>query len=188
MSVHLATPERGRAVRAPGQLVPTEPPVIGLTRSLALTAMLFACTPAPGGDAAAVPAPNEVVTAITRLEQVEWARASKAKDTVWFHRHVAPDAVFTTGRTGAVTTRDTELIEILDPSLGGGEDEVSDFVVRAYGHVGVATFRLDATGVDRSGPYRRSARYTETWVFREGRWQLVASHSSLLLDSLHATR
>ena len=132
--------------------------------------------------------PEDIVEAVTRLEQVEWARASKAKDTVWFQQHVAPEALFTTGRTGQVTSKETELAEILAPTLGGGEEKVTDLSVRGHGNVAVATFRLEATGVDRAGPYRRAARYTETWLFRDGRWQLIASHSSLLPDSLRKNR
>jgi ketosteroid isomerase-like protein len=151
--------------------------------------LVLACPEGPDRAASrSEPSPHDIIEAVTRLEQVEWARASKAKDTVWFQQHIAPEAVFTTGRTGAVTSKETELAEILAPTLGAGEDKVTDLVVRGYGNVAVATFRLDATGVDRAGPYQRAARYTETWNFRDGRWQLIASHSSLLPDSLRKSR
>jgi ketosteroid isomerase-like protein len=132
----------------------------------------------------APPPPSEAAAAVRQLEAVEWARASRAKDTAWFARHVADELVMTTGRTGRVTTKAEELAEILSPTTGGGEDRVEDLRVQAYGVTAVATFRLVSTGADRTGPYRRTARYTEVWIYRDARWQLAASHSSLIRAAL----
>lgn len=114
------------------------------------------------------------------IEEVEWARAVRQKDTAWFERHLADDLVLTTGRTGRVTNKAQEMADILAPTTGGGDDRLDDLRVRAYGHTAVATFRLTSSGSDASGPYQRTARYTEVWIFRDGGWQLVASHSSLV--------
>lgn len=117
---------------------------------------------------------------IRRLEEVEWGRAVARKDTAWFQRHIASEAVFTTGRTGKVTTKAQEMADILSPTTGGGEDKVQELRVQSYGDAAVATFKLDTRGTDRNGPYHRVARYTEVWISRDGRWQLAASHSSLI--------
>lgn len=117
---------------------------------------------------------------VRHLEEVEWAAAVQRKDTAWFERHLADDLVLTTGRTGRVTNKAQEMADILAPTTGGGGDRLDDLRVQPYGNTAVATFRLTSSGSDAGGPYHRTARYTEVWLFRAGRWQLVASHSSLL--------
>lgn len=117
---------------------------------------------------------------IRRLEEIEWARAVRQKDKAWFERHLADDLVVTTGRTGRVTTKEDEIADILRTGASAASDQVTDLRIRAYGNMAIATFRLTAGGTDATGPYERTARYTESWIHRDGRWQLVASHSSLI--------
>lgn len=123
---------------------------------------------------------SEAEREVRQLEEVEWARAVQRKDTAWFQRHLADELVLTTGRTGRVTNKAQEMADILAPTTGGGDDRLEDLRVQPYGNTAIATFRLTSSGSDASGPYHRTARYTEVWLFRDGRWQLVASHSSLL--------
>lgn len=133
----------------------------------------------PGTPGITKPA-AEAEREVRHLEEVEWASAVQRKDTAWFERHLADELVLTTGRTGRVTNKAQEMADILAPTTGGGSDRVDDLRVQPYGNVAVATFRLTSSGSDAAGPYQRTARYTEVWHFREGRWQLVASHSSLI--------
>ena len=141
------------------------------TRATRLLRIELKADPAPAGDAEAE---------IRRLEEVEWARAVGAKDRAWFERHLADDVLFATGRTGRVTSKAEEIADILDPRNGAGVDRVDDLKVRTFGGTAVATFKLTAKGTDATGPYDRTARYTEVWSHRDGRWQLVSSHSSLV--------
>ena len=147
--------------------------------AVVMLAMLTACAPAALHPVVAGKPPAEAERDVRRLEEVEWARASQQKDTAWFQRHLADELLVTTGRTGRVTTKAEEIAGILS-STGGGADRVTDLRVQPYGDVAVATFRLETSGSDDTGPYQRTARYTEVWHFRDGRWQLVASHSSLI--------
>jgi ketosteroid isomerase-like protein len=143
-----------------------------------LSAACAAPRPAVAGRGSA--SADDVERQIRLLEEVEWGRAVARKDTAWFERHVANEAAFTTGRTGKVTTKAQEMADILSPTTGGGEDKVQELRVQSYGDAAVATFKLDTRGTDRTGPYHRVARYTEVWISRDGRWQLAASHSSLI--------
>lgn len=153
-----------------------------------LTAMIvfgtLACAACAGmrhpGTAGTEKSPAQAEREVRQMEEVEWPAAVQRKDTAWFARHLADELVLTTGRTGRVTNKAQEMADILAPTTGGGGDRVDGLRVQPYGNVAVATFRLTSSGSDASGPYQRTARYTEVWLFREGRWQLVASHSSLL--------
>lgn len=153
----------------------------------ALLRMAIALPAALGGACATNPVPRDnasaasAAEAVTRLTTVEWAQASARGDVAWFDRHLADELRLTTGRTGKVTGKAAEIASVRrSMGAGGGGDKIDDFQIRVYGDVAVATFALDTTGTDETGPYHRLARYTEVWVFRESRWQLAASHSSLL--------
>ena len=152
------------------------------TRQAWLLVPLIALSCAHGPEAPPVDAigHEQAVRQITHLETVEWARASREGDVDWFKRHLADELMLTTGRTGKLTTKADELASVRASSGNGGSDKIDDLKVHVYGHVAVATFKIDTTGTDDTGPYHRIARYTEVWVHRDGRWQLAASHSSLL--------
>ena len=118
---------------------------------------------------------------IEQLEDVEWARASSQKDTQWFHSHIANELILTTGRTGEVTNKQQTINEIKDPTYGsGGSDKLEDLKVLSFENTAVATFKILTNGKDKTGPYFRIARYTEVWIYRDNRWQLLSSHSSLM--------
>ena len=123
---------------------------------------------------------QSVESEIRHITEVEWPRALRQGDVAWFQRHLAHELIVTTGRTGTVTNKAQEIADIKPAPAQSGSETIQDLKVQAYGHVAIATFRIDVTGVDETGPYHRLARYTEAWVRRDGRWQLAASHSSLL--------
>lgn len=154
--------------------------ICALTVGAACGAAACSAPAAARRDSSQVPSAADAERQVRQIEEIEWARASRAKDTVWFARHLADELIVTTGRTGRVTSKREEMADILNPTMGGGEDRLEELRVRSYGQVAVATFRLVSTGTDRTGPYHRTARYTEVWVHRDGRWQLAASHSSLI--------
>lgn len=153
--------------------------LIATTVVVSMAAAACAGMRQPGTPEGLKPA-AEAEREVRHLEEVEWAAAVQRKDTAWFQRHLADELVLTTGRTGRVTNKAQEMADILAPTTGGGDDRLDDLRVQPYGNMAVATFRLTSSGSDAGGPYQRTARYTEVWLFREGRWQLVASHSSLL--------
>jgi ketosteroid isomerase-like protein len=133
---------------------------------------------------------KEIENEIKQLELVDWVKASEEKNKVWFEQHLADELIMTTGRTGQVTNKSQVIDEITDPdygSTGGAEDKIEDFKVIGKNDVAIATFKLLTHGKDKTGTYYREARYTEVWTRREGRWQLIASHSSLLPDSVESS-
>jgi ketosteroid isomerase-like protein len=52
---------------------------------------------------------------------------------------------------------------------------------RVYGDTAVETGRSTMNGQDRSKTVPRDNRFTRVWVKRQGRWQLVTNHYSLLV-------
>ena len=77
----------------------------------------------------------------------------------------------TTGRTGKLTTKADEIAGLRPSAPGGSSEKIADLKVHVYGHVAVATFRIDTTGSDDTGANHRRARYREVWVHRDSRRQ-----------------
>jgi uncharacterized protein (TIGR02246 family) len=64
------------------------------------------------------------------------------------------------------------------------ETKVDDAVVRVYGDAAVYTARITDSGKRPDGEsFTTETCVTELYVRRGGRWQLVASHESLLPDA-----
>jgi ketosteroid isomerase-like protein len=57
---------------------------------------------------------------------------------------------------------------------------IDDVKVRQYGETAVATGRTEAKGSYRGLSASVVLRFTDVFVRRDGRWQAVASHASLL--------
>jgi ketosteroid isomerase-like protein len=83
-----------------------------------------------------------------------------------------------------VTNKQQIINEIIDPAYGSGSsDQLEDLQIIPLNNSGIATFKILTKGKDKTGPYFRIARYTEAWIYKGERWQLIASHSSLLPDT-----
>jgi hypothetical protein len=59
--------------------------------------------------------------------------------------------------------------------------EYEDLKVQAYGDVAIATGAYKGKGTDSGKPFAEHLRWTDTWVkMPDGKWQLVASHYSVV--------
>src|SRR6266567_7098161 len=55
-----------------------------------------------------------------------------------------------------------------------------DMRVHRFGQTAVVTGWLVVAGQGPNGPFDRRYRFTDTWVRRGGRWQIVAAHDYLV--------
>ena len=110
---------------------------------------------------------------LLRLED-SWASALVKRDSVVFNRLLAP---------GFVYTENDQLMNraAVIRSVVAGPDTVTaahndSMVVHRYGAVtAVVTGWLVVEGRNASGAFERRYRFTDTWVKRAGRWQIVAA-------------
>lgn len=110
---------------------------------------------------------------VLRLED-SWASALVKRDSVVFNRLLAP---------GFVYTENDQLMDraAVIRSVVAGPDTVTaahndSMVVHRYGSVtAVVTGWLVVQGRNPSGAFERRYRFTDTWVKRGGRWQIVAA-------------
>jgi hypothetical protein len=110
---------------------------------------------------------------LLRLED-SWASALVKRDSVVFNRLLAP---------GFVYTENDQLMNraAVIRSVVAGPDTVTaahndSMVVHRYGPVtAVVTGWLVVQGRNASGAFERRYRFTDTWVKRGARWQIVAA-------------
>jgi ketosteroid isomerase-like protein len=115
---------------------------------------------------------------IKKLEQ-DWAQATVKEGAAAVGRYEADDIV-TTDPSGRVTDKSQDKKDLSSGDLKFESMELSDLQVHVFGNAAVAiganTLKGTFKGQDISGTYR----FTDTWLKRNGKWQVVASQSTKL--------
>ena len=109
--------------------------------------------------------------ALVQVEQ-EWVRASEHQDVPALACILA-DEFEEADFDGSLITRSTMLAGATKPS--NGHSELTDVQVHIYGDV--ATVRGIGVNSKNGQPAGRT-RFTDVFVYRDGRWQCVAGHDS----------
>ena len=116
---------------------------------------------------------------VRRLER-EWLDAYEQNDGGAMERIVADDFIITFPN-GAMQTKPQLMTIIKSPRRAGQprmKFSTEDVQSRAYGDTVILIGRV-VTEYEREGKaVREQSRYTDTYVRRNGRWQVVASHLS----------
>jgi hypothetical protein len=112
---------------------------------------------------------------LAQMEE-QWARAAVRSDSSTIGRMVAPE-YFSVGRDG-VADRAQVLSDFAssNPDFTQLNAQDSGVVVRVYGDMAVVTaIGNNAVRSNKNGlEYRNQSRYVETWIRRDGAWQVVA--------------
>jgi predicted GNAT superfamily acetyltransferase len=132
--------------------------------------------------AAAAPCPADQAKDGKALIQIEqtWARALEQRDTAALGCILA-DEFEDAGPDGQLTARATALAKAAEhPAV---HHELSDLRAQVHGDFGY--IRGLATAVDAQGKIVARVRFTDVYVYREGRWQCVAGHESMVTEAGH---
>jgi ketosteroid isomerase-like protein len=124
------------------------------------------------------PAAAEAERAVRQQDQ-ERIRAQIAADTIALRRIYADDFLGI-GPTGVVRNKSEVVADFTSHALTYQSITTSDVLVRVYGNTAVETGRSTMVGQDRGKTVPPDNRFTRVWVMKDGRWQLVANHYSLL--------
>jgi hypothetical protein len=81
---------------------------------------------------------------------------------------------------GEMSDRQKFLADIKDPRFKPTALTIQDVKMNFFGDTAVVTGIYHTQGTYQSKPYDHLGRFTDTWVFDTGKWQCVASHTSLL--------
>ncbi len=140
-----------------------------------LLAIALAAVPA-GAVAQQRRAPNPA-PALIRLENA-WATALVHRDAATFQRLLAPRFIYT--ENDRLMTRDDVIRGVMAPGDTVVEAHNEDMAVHAFGaNVAIVTGWLVVRGRDASGAYVHRYRFTDSWLRRDGRWQIVAAQDYL---------
>lgn len=140
--------------------------------SLLVTVLLFGC--ATGGGSRTIG--TDQVAAATAA----WRAAYDSRDPARIAAMYDPDAVLwgTTAKTVAATPAAIADYFKDAPKRPNARVTFGEQHHRAYGDVGVSTGYYTFSDVRDGQPVSRPARYTMVFRHREGKWRIVAHHSS----------
>jgi hypothetical protein len=145
----------------------------------ALPLVVLSCSLA---HAAACPAGQpRVGDALVQAEKT-WALALEKHDTETLGCILASEFE-DAGPDGKLSDRSTTLAAV--PSRRKLHEELRDLnphVQRDFGYI-----RGTATATDPDGKFVAMVRFTDIYVYRDGRWQCVAGHESLMTSPPQAT-
>jgi ketosteroid isomerase-like protein len=124
--------------------------------------------------------PSDAESVLRQIER-EWNEALKTRDVEWFERNLASDVTDISSGNGALHTK-TEDIEGLKADKTVYESlELSNLKVRVEGNAGVVTGINHIKGRDEQGnAFDVRLSFTDTYIKREGRWQVWASQHTRL--------
>jgi|SRR5262245_39139050 len=122
--------------------------------------------------------PNAVERDILKLEN-DWSTAWQKKDAAFFQKLWA-DEYLSTDQDGATFTKAQDLANLAAAGTSQTSFALTDMKVHVYGDTavvtGLNTIKATFKGKDTSGAYR----FTDVFVKRDGRWQVVATQSSMI--------
>src|SRR5215831_10165862 len=145
-------------------------PLLGLSM---VAVLLTACASPESG------VKSDPVTALRQLDQ-ERIQAQIDADAVALDRLYAEDFIGI-GPSGTVRTKAQVIADFTSGSLRFQSITTDDVYWRVYGDMAVETGRSTMNGQDRGKTVPHDNCFTRAWVKRQGRWQLVANHYSLLV-------
>jgi ketosteroid isomerase-like protein len=143
-------------------------------------ALVYICVTVSGLGASAAE-PQGVRSDQDILIQLErdWDAALRRHD-VAFIEDLLADEFVATYHNGIRADRATEIALAADRSQPIESSRLDEFIVQSHRDAAVVMFSLHLTGTSQGQPLEMTLRYTDVWVFRDGRWQCVASHSTRL--------
>jgi ketosteroid isomerase-like protein len=125
--------------------------------------------------------PDEIKNGLIRIER-EIGRANLDCDFKYFDRVEAEEFIFTDA-AGAVADKKQDMAGEKDCHKSDGTYDVDETDARLYGQTAVVTGRVTITRKNTEGKtLTRRSRFTDVFVWRDGRWQLVAGHSSRITE------
>ena len=141
-----------------------------LTASLVLTA-----EPTAAPDSAE----TRVKAELMQLER-DIGRANVERDAAFFERVEADEFIFTDSN-GGLTTKKEDVDGVRkppNPDVKLLAYDADDMQVRVYGDTAVVTGRTTTRQLVKGEERTGRSRFTDVFVRRDGRWQIVAGHSS----------
>ena len=109
---------------------------------------------------------------IEYLEQ-DWNTANLKRDKDWFEKNYAPDFVSVSSTSGKVAGKKQDITETVGDKGTIDLTETSNMQINVDGNRALVIGIYRSKGKDDKGvAYDRKSRFTDTWIRRDGRWQV----------------
>ena len=108
-----------------------------------------------------------------------WNEAQVNRDSAALNALVSSRFV-NTEWDGEVSDKQKFLADIKDPLFKPTAANIQDVKMNFFGDAAVITGTYRTQGTYQGKPYDHMGRFTDTWILELGKWQCVASHTSLL--------
>lgn len=138
-------------------------------KRLLTCALLCACFPLLAGA--------QDTSRVVAMENA-WNQAELHNDAAAVELLLADDFVMTTAE-GTLYDKAQIVASVKDKSYKPDALQSSNMTVHAEGNTAVVTGAYYEKGIDKGKPWERRGRFTDTWVWMNGRWQCLASHFSV---------
>lgn len=133
--------------------------------------------------AAALPASsaNEADADRGKLIALEnaWNQAQMTKDVSGVEQLLAPMFIYT-DYDGVVQDKKKFLDDLKDPAYRATSMINDDQQVFPYHNAAIVVGTYHTKGTYKGKPFEHRGRFTDTWMYQDGRWVCVASHISLI--------
>jgi hypothetical protein len=124
------------------------------------------------------PAFSPEAAKLVALERM-WNQAQVMRDSSAIASMIG-DKFTNTEYDGEVSDRGKFLADFADPKFQPSIMSIDDVRVEMYATTSIVTGTYHTKGTYGAKPYEHFGRFTDTWVFQDGKWLCVASHSSLM--------
>jgi ketosteroid isomerase-like protein len=139
---------------------------------VALLAAVWTVT-VSGGQTGAVKSDQEILMQLER----DWDAAFRRRDVAFIEGILAEEFVATYS-DGSRGNRDEELSRAANFDRQIDSSTLDEFIVKIYGDTAVVWMSQHLVGPSQGKPLAITFRYVDVFVFRDGRWQCVASQST----------
>ena len=125
--------------------------------------------------------PEQIKEDLIKIER-EVGRANLECDYRFFDRIEGEDFIFTDAN-GGLTDKKQDMAGEKDCKKHEGKYDVDDAVVRIHGNTAVVIAQVTVTTNKEGKTVVRKSRFTDVFVWRHERWEMVAGHSSRIPEA-----
>ena len=93
---------------------------------------------------------------------------------------IMADSFISVDHHGKLLNKSQYLADLKDVSFKPEEISNSETTVYLYGDVAIVSSVYRTKGTDNGKPFVHRGRFTDTWIKRNGKWQCVADHETLI--------
>lgn len=108
-----------------------------------------------------------------------WDQAEQNKDAAAVASLLADDLVYV-DYDGSISTKEQFLADIRSADITGEQINNEGVTVHLYNNVAVSTGIYRDKGIEKGKPFQRRGRFTNVWLNRNGKWECIASQSTLI--------